>query len=60
MFKGESYKQGGGIMSNVGGVELEEFKDAKDEGAEDIGVMYTQEIIGEFEEVFHDAHDNYM
>ena len=29
MFKGESYKQGGGIMSNVGGVELEEFKDAK-------------------------------
>jgi hypothetical protein len=41
MFKGESYKQGGGIMSNVGGVELEEFKDAKDEGGEDIGVMYT-------------------
>jgi hypothetical protein len=40
MFKGESYKQGG-IVSNVGGVELEEFKDAKDEGAEDIGVMYT-------------------
>jgi Oxysterol-binding protein len=29
------------VVSNVGGVELEEFKDAHDDGAQDVGVLYT-------------------
>lgn len=49
-------------MTNVGGVELDEFKDAYDDGKEpnDVNPLFTQEMIGEFEDVFHDAHDNYV
>ncbi len=49
-------------MTNVGGAELDEFKDAYDDVKEpnDIDVLFTQEMIGEFEDVFHDAHENYV
>ena len=37
--------------------ELDEFKDALDDGTP-FNYLYTQDAIGEFEEVYQGAHEN--
>lgn len=57
-----------GLMTPGGsGGDIDEFKDAYDGTTaqpqpqnESANVLFTQDVIDEFDEVFHDAHDNYV